>query len=59
MKTFYFTDLETGEEFFVEAKDKYEAVEIAREYFEVPSFNGEVPTEWAEMMGLDTYQKGE
>lgn len=55
MKTFYFTDLETGEEFFVEAKDKYEAVEIAREYFEVPSFNGEVPTEWAEMMGLDTY----
>lgn len=55
-KTFWFTDNESGEDFFVEAADSRTAKAIAREYFgyNVVS-HGYVTPEFAEMQGWDTY----
>lgn len=55
MKTWEFTDKESGEDFFVEATDETSAYEIARKYFNKPKCYGEVSEEYAEMMGYDTY----
>lgn len=57
MKTWEFTDKESGEDFFVEATDETSAYEIARKYFDKPKCYGEVSEEYAEMMGYDTYQE--
>ena len=38
-KTFWFTDNESGEDFFVEAADKRTASAIAREYLDVLRLN--------------------
>lgn len=56
MKTYFFEDLTTGEEFFVEADSLKDAQEIANTYFEEPNFISKVTAEFAEMAGLDTYQ---
>lgn len=53
--TWEFTDLNTGEDFFVEANTIDEAMDIADEYFEEPKCYGTVPEEYAEAMGYDTY----
>ncbi|MBQ5579577.1 MAG: hypothetical protein IIT40_12150 [Prevotella sp.] len=55
-KTFWFTDNESGEDFFVEAADSRTAKAIAREYFgyDIVS-HGYVTKEFAEMQGWDTY----
>lgn len=58
MYTYYFEDLETGENFFVECEEVSEAIDTAKTYFQRPRFLGIVSTEWAEIMGFDTYQKG-
>lgn len=58
MYTYYFEDLETGENFFVECETIAEAIDTAKTYFQRPRFLGIVDTEWAEIMGFDTYQKG-
>lgn len=55
MCTFYFEDLETGENFFVECETIAEAIDTAKTYFQRPRFLGIVDTEWAEIMGFDTY----
>jgi hypothetical protein len=54
-KDFWFEDLETGEEFFVEVESLGDALAIANEYFERPMLLDIVSPEVAEMMGLDTY----
>ena len=53
--TWEFTDLYTGEDFFVEADTIEKAINIANEYFEEPKCYGTVPEEYAEAMGYDTY----
>lgn len=58
MYTYYFEDLETGENFFVECEKVSEAIDTAKTFFQRPRFLGIVSTEWAEIMGFDTYQKG-
>ena len=58
MRTFYFIDEETGEEFLIETTDKKKAIKMAHEYFEDPKFISEISEYEAEMSGLDTYQKG-
>ena len=58
MYTYYFEDLETGENFFVECEEVSEAIDTAKTFFQRPRFLGIVSTEWAEIMGFDTYQKG-
>ena len=58
MYTYYFEDLETGENFFVECEEVSEAIDTAKTFFQHPRFLGIVSTEWAEIMGFDTYQKG-
>ena len=55
MKTWYFEEIETGEEFFVEAETKEEAKEKIKDYFEAVKCYGTVTEFEAEMMGLDTY----
>ena len=55
MNTYFFEDLTTGEEFFVEADSLKKAQETANTYFEEPNFISKVTTEFAEMVGLDTY----
>ncbi len=55
MRTFYFEDMVSGEEFFVEEITKEKAKAVAEEYFEQPHLYGEVSEEFAEWMGLDTY----
>ena len=55
-KTYWFTDEESGEEFFVEAENKRVATAIAREYFgDEVKCHGVVSEEWAEAQGWDTY----
>ena len=55
-KTFWFTDNESGEDFFVEAADKRTASAIARLFFgNNVKCHGTVTEEWAEMQGWDTY----
>jgi len=55
MNTYFFEDLTTDEEFFVEANSLKEAQETANTYFEEPNFISKVTAEFAEMVGLDTY----
>ena len=55
MHTYWFTDRESGEDFFVEAATPQEARATARDYFDRPAYRSEVSTEWAEMQGWDTY----
>lgn len=55
MFTWSFDDKETGEDFFVEAETKEEAMAIAKKYFEKPKCYGTVPEFYAEAMGYDTY----
>lgn len=59
MFNFYFIDNETGEDFIVEANGYHEAVAIASQYFEEPCFERVLSDYEAEMIGVDTYQKGE
>lgn len=55
MKTWEFDDKVTGEDFFVEANTKEEAIQIAKNYFEKPVCYGEVDDFTADMLGYDTY----
>lgn len=56
MNTYWFTDNESGEDFFVMADSKQEAREIASDYFgDNVKCHGKVTEEWAEMQGWDTY----
>lgn len=55
MNTYFFEDLTTGEEFFVEADSLKDAQRIANTYFEEPNLISKVTSEEAEMMGFDTY----
>lgn len=55
MKTWEFTDIETGEDFFVEADTKEEAIAKAKQYFDTPKCYGAVTDFEAEMLGYDTY----
>lgn len=54
-RTFFFTDNDSGEEFFVMAYTLSEARKKARALFVKPRYIEEVTFEEAEMMGLDTY----
>jgi len=54
-KTFKFVDRDSGEEFFVEAIDKVEAISLASEWFDNAIFLREVTREEADAEGLDTY----
>ena len=56
MHTYYFEDLETGLNFFVQCETIAEAIDTAKTCFQRPRFLGIVDTEWAEIMGFDTYQ---
>ena len=58
MRNYLFYDEVTGEEFIVETDCRSKAILCARAYFEKPRFCGEISYWEAEMMGLDTYQKG-
>lgn len=55
MITYLFEDLETSEEFLVEAKTRKQANAIAQENFEYPRCYGKVTDYYAETCGLDTY----
>jgi len=60
MENYWFVEHETGEEFFVQAKSRTEAFEIAKglEWEDVePDLEcyGVVSDETADYMGLDTY----
>ena len=59
MKNFYFVDDATGEDFIVEADTLRDAIHIATTYFEEQQFLREISDYEAEMIGVDTYQKGE
>lgn len=54
-RTFKFVDRDSGEEFFVEAVDKVEAIDLASEWFDNAILLREVSLEEAEAEGLDTY----
>lgn len=56
-KTYQFYDAESGEDFFVEAKNKGEATKRAKIYFAKPKFIDEVTWEEADILGYDTYQE--
>lgn len=55
MKTYWFRDYETGEDFFVEDTRLEKAEKTAKRFFKKPSFCMKVTEEEAEMMGFDTY----
>ena len=55
MFNFLFTDLETSEEFIVQAETRAEAIECAEIYFKAPKLFGRVSDEQAERMGIDIY----
>ena len=55
MFNFLFTDLETSEEFIVQAETRTEAIESAKMYFKAPKLFGRVSDEQAERMGVDIY----
>ena len=55
MKTWEFSDEETGEDFFVEAPTREEAIKKARVMFNSPECFGEVSEAYAEAVGWDTY----
>ena len=52
---YFFQDMETGEEFFVERETKEEAITIATTYFEEPILMGIFSPEDADILGYDTY----
>ena len=54
-KDYLFFDEETGENFFVETNSLAKAVEIAREYFDEPTFVDVYTSAEAEVLGFDTY----
>ena len=54
-KDYLFFDEETGENFFVETNSLAKAVEIAREYFDEPTFVEIYTVAEAEILGFDTY----
>lgn len=54
-KDYLFFDEETGENFFVETNSLAKAVEIAREYFDDPTFVEVYTSAEAEILGFDTY----
>lgn len=54
-KDYLFFDEETGENFFVETNSLAKAVEIAREYFDEPTFVEVYTVAEAEILGFDTY----
>ena len=54
-KNYLFFDEETGENFFVETNSLAKAVEIAREYFDEPTFVEVYTVAEAEILGFDTY----
>lgn len=54
-KDYLFFDEETGENFFVETNSLDKAVEIAREYFDDPTFVEVYTVAEAELLGFDTY----
>ena len=58
MFNFYFIDNVTGEDFIVQANGYHEAVREASKYFEEPCFERVLSDYEAEMIGVDTYQKG-
>ena len=57
MRNYWFYDDESGEEFFVQANSKAEALEIIDDIFDVDELKcyGWVDDETAEMYGFDTY----
>ena len=56
MKHFLCYEVENGEDFIVYAENEEEAIEIAREYFDVAIvICGEISEEEAENSGLDEY----
>jgi hypothetical protein len=55
MKNFYFVDIETGEDFIVEAETMAEARHTADELFDRARFIREISDYEAEMIGVDTY----
>lgn len=59
MKNYLFYDNASGEMFIVETDMKEKAIICARHYFEEPILEGEISYFEAEMLGYDTYQKGE
>ena len=56
MKTYWFKDEKTGEEFFVEQENKEKAFEVAKNFFgdEIKCF-GRISEQEAEFYGYDTY----
>ena len=56
MKTYWFKDEKTGEEFFVEQENKEKAFEVAKNFFgdEIRYF-GRISEQEAEFYGYDTY----
>lgn len=54
-KNYLFFDEETGENFFVETNSLAKAIEIAREYFDEPTFVDVYTVAEAELLGFDTY----
>ena len=54
-KNYLFFDEETGENFFVETNSLAKAIEIAREYFDEPTFVEVYTSAEAEVLGFDTY----
>lgn len=55
MKNYLFYDEETGEDFFVQEVNLWEANKIARQYFKRPFFIDEMNDAEAEIYGYDTY----
>ena len=56
MKTYWFKDEKTGEEFFVKQENKEKAFEVAKNFFgdEIKCF-GRISEQEAEFYGYDTY----
>lgn len=54
-KNYLFHDYITYEDFIVQAKLKSEAVEIAKQFFDEPIFDGLISDDYAEYLGVDTY----
>ena len=55
MYDYFFEDVETGEEFFVEVETEEEAIEIAERFFDEPVLKGIFSPEDADILGYDTY----
>lgn len=55
MRNYLFQDEETGEKFFVQAENFKEALEIAFDNFDDPTYIDEFTDEEAEWFGYDTY----